>query len=58
MTDYETLGAIGNLLTLEEFIEEVKTIAEENGVDVDKVRIAAIGDLITVEEEINWEEEA
>ena len=50
MADYETLGVIGNLLTLDEFVEEVKQIARDNNVDKDNVRIAALGNIICVEE--------
>ncbi len=56
MTDFETLGAVENLLTLDEFIDEVKRIARENDVDKDNVRIAAVGDLICVEEEIELDD--
>lgn len=56
MKDYETLDVVPNLLTLDEFIAAVKDIAEENGVDKDNVRIASVGGIITVEEEIELDD--
>jgi hypothetical protein len=49
--EYNTLDTVDNFLTLDEFVKEVKRIAEEEGVDIENIRLAGFDDMIVVEEE-------
>ena len=56
MAEYDTLGVIDNLLTLDEVVAEAKRIAEDAGVDKDNIRLAALDGQILVEEEFELDD--